>query len=542
MKNKLSQLLISPKFFVSIIILVVSILYFQTFFHELIFLDDNTLVYSKFEDFSVVEKIQAAFTSNYLSGQYYRPITLLSLIIESEIAGDSTFIYHFSNYLIHLLTSLLLFFILKNLGYKLINSFIAALLFSINPIHINAVGWIAGRGDLLAAFFSTLAFFIFLKFMSANKALLILPVSVLLLLAILSKEVSMLAPFIFLAFYFIEKRETVLNKNIVGVFLMILIVIGTYYFLRAILLTDVHLTKFSFSTYFRNFLVLPETISKFFIPTGIKALPGIDLFTSVSGTIIMIILLLFPLKFNHINKQRYYFGIIWFVLLMLPGMVFRTMEQDGFFYWDCRSYLPLIGLVLVTVEILNVIDISKDKKIFNRLILIYFLILGSSTISKCGYYENAKAYWSTVKSDYPNLYLPYIGLYNYYDHYRDFINAEHQLLQAIIIRPTEFSIRRVLINFYLKNNEKQKAFLIVKESLDIGLLSHDFFFEKLISLSVELNRLVEIDNLINNYSDDDKTYYKVKELIIREAKKLKNKSDTVKANELLEKISPPSQK
>lgn len=494
---------LSKKKSVLIILSLLSIIYIQSNFYQLIFLDDDIIVFNKFTEMSLNEKISSSFTSNFLNGHYYRPITSLTFVADSILGEQSYFLYHLTNFLIHLFTSILIFLIIEALGYSLITSLIAALLFALNPLHINAVGWIAGRGDLLTAFFSVSALLIFLRFIKQNKTILLLPISLLLFFALLSKEVALLVPFLFLVIYFIEKKELSLNKNSIGLLLMIVAVLGSYYLLRVKFLSGVHIDKFSFTTYYRNILVLPETISKFFIPIGIKALPSIEVFTSISGIIIFIILLLIPFKLDSINKYRYYFGLLWFIILLIPGMVFRTMEQDGFYYWDCRSYLPSVGLILMAAEIIKVISLQKCKKICFSVIVVYLLILSTFTFIKIKLYQNPLIYWNAVKSDYSSRFLPYVGLYNYYNHIGDGQNSEKQLLDAIKISPRELSVRELLVNFYVKRSEFKKAFDLLKNTLIDKRIYTNSLFEKFISLSVELNKKEEINYLLDSYKEDN---------------------------------------
>jgi len=382
MKNRYSHLFQSQIIFLLLIIILIAILYAQTLFHKLIFLDDDTLVYNKFQGMGLFEKISLSFTSNYLGGHYYRPVTLMSFVIDSIFGRPSYIIYHFTNLLIHIFTSIFIFLSFRKLGYSLLIAFMIGLLFALNPININAIGWIAGRGDLLAAFFSITALFIFLIFLEQNKPILLILVSSLLFVAFLSKEVSLLVPFLFLLVYFLQKKDLSLNKNSIGVLLMIVVVFCSYYLLRGVFLSGVHIDKFSFTDYYKNIFVLPETISKFLIPVGIKALPSIESFTSISGTIIFVLFLLLPYKVSSIDKYKYYFGFLWFVLLLIPGMVFRTMAQDGIYYWDCRSYLPSIGLLFMIAEIIRVIKLQKYSKEFIALATIYILILVQENVSR----------------------------------------------------------------------------------------------------------------------------------------------------------------
>ncbi len=519
--------------FIFALTLIISLIYVKSVFYELIFLDDDTLIYVRFVENNFFNNVYNSFTTNYLGGHYYRPFMLVSILLDSEITRSFFATFHLSNLLLHLATSILIFFIIKNLGNSFSISFLTVLTFSITPIHINAIGWIAGRGDLLAAFFSSVAFLFFLRYLRSSNAFLIIIVALLLLFATLSKEASLLVPFLFLFFYFVGKRELSINKNTIGILFMVIIVFSSYYFLRYILQPGVFIDKFSFTVYYKNILVLPETISKFFIPYGIKALPSFDLLTSISGTIIIMFLISLPFKISSINKSRYYFGLFWFIILLLPGMVFRTMEQDGFYYWDCRSYLPSIGLSIMVAEILRTINFQKHRIFKYTIITVYLFFLITTSFIKIDLYKNPINYWNSVKANYPNRFLPYLGLHNYYNHLNDFKNAEEQLLDGIKIKPEEFSIRQTLINFYLNNNEKQKAFTQIKDAVKNKIVGSVDLIENYISLAVELDKFNEVDELISEYPNDIKVRSKIKEIIISKAEQLNNTGDINKSNLLL---------
>ena len=498
MIKKYSHLFNQQKFFIYLIILIVLLVYFKSFFHGLVFLDDDSLLYIKFKWLGLDEKISLAFTSNYLGIHYYRPITLLSIITDLLIGGQSFFIYHFTNVILHLLTSILIFVILRKLDIPNFISFLTTLLFALNPIQINAVGWIAGRGDLLAGFFSAAALLIFINFINNNKTYLLILVSFLLVMAILSKETALLLPFLFGGFYFIEKKNYTLNKDAAGILIMIAAVLGFYYLLRGLILSGVYIDKFSFTTYYKNILVLPETVSKFFIPVGIKALPTIEMFTSIAGLIIFFLLLTLPMMLKKINALRYYFGLFWIVFLLLPGMVTRTMMQDGFYYWDCRSYLPIFGFIFIISEFLKTYSSQNGYRYF-VLTGFYILILGVVTFHKITLYESPLTYWNSVKADYSSSFLPYIGLFNYYDFNGYSEKAEEQLREAIKIRPEELSIRTQLINSYVKHKLSAKALAMLKNTLIDEKIYSDYLADKYLTMLDESEKTVELNKLFNTY-------------------------------------------
>jgi tetratricopeptide (TPR) repeat protein len=277
--------------------------------------------------------------------------------------------------------------------------------------------------------------------------------------------------------------------------------LGVYYILRGLLLEEVHVDKFSFSVYYKNIRILPETISKYFIPISVKALSRFELSTTITGLVIFILLLILPLILTSISKKRYYFGIFIFVFLLIPGMVFRTMGQDGFYYWDCRSYLPSLGLVFVSAEVVQSLSKYTYKKYFTAFFIIYLITLSYFTFSKIKVYENAVTYWESVKADYPSNFLPYVGLFNYYKESNKPDQAELELLKAIEINPKDESLWMILNNFYLTNRKNEEAFFFLKKKIEIEKTLPDNLLESYISVCVQLKRFEDIDYILYNISN-----------------------------------------
>ncbi|MET0793701.1 MAG: hypothetical protein ABW061_19430, partial [Polyangiaceae bacterium] len=84
---------------------------------------------------------------------FYRPLTILSLAIDHELYGDGAGGYHLSNLLLHLLSTVLLFRLLRVRGASSHAATLGAALWSLHPRLTEAVAWISGRTDVLATFF-----------------------------------------------------------------------------------------------------------------------------------------------------------------------------------------------------------------------------------------------------------------------------------------------------------------------------------------------------------------------------------------------------
>jgi tetratricopeptide (TPR) repeat protein len=113
------------------------------------------------------------FTRNLVfSPNYFRPVSLLTIFADFQLHGFRPWGYHLTNVLTHAATSALAYLLLCRLlrrspGWL---PFGLALVFAWHPIHVEAVSFVAGRMDLLCAFFYVLATLIAVKAWDAEGA------------------------------------------------------------------------------------------------------------------------------------------------------------------------------------------------------------------------------------------------------------------------------------------------------------------------------------------------------------------------------------
>ena len=83
-------------------------------------------------------------------GDLYRPLLFLSYYINHFISGENAFLFHLTNIVLHLITVQLAFSLFKRL-FRIELAFISCLIFSVNPVLTEAVAYVSGRADTLAA-------------------------------------------------------------------------------------------------------------------------------------------------------------------------------------------------------------------------------------------------------------------------------------------------------------------------------------------------------------------------------------------------------
>ncbi|MEW6324759.1 MAG: tetratricopeptide repeat protein [Nitrospirota bacterium] len=87
----------------------------------------------------------------------YRPFFLVSLLIDHAAWGLQPFGYHLTNLLLHLINTWLVFRLGSMLAGSPLAGLWAGLLFGLHPVQTEAVDWISGRTEAIAALFVLLA-------------------------------------------------------------------------------------------------------------------------------------------------------------------------------------------------------------------------------------------------------------------------------------------------------------------------------------------------------------------------------------------------
>jgi len=97
---------------------------------------------------------------------FYRPLFWLSLAIDEKLWGLNPVAFHLTNVLLHWLSGLFLFLLLRQLPMSSLCSALTSLLWICLPINSEAVAWISGRPYCLAACFLLLAMLLAERFLS----------------------------------------------------------------------------------------------------------------------------------------------------------------------------------------------------------------------------------------------------------------------------------------------------------------------------------------------------------------------------------------
>lgn len=160
--------------------------------------DDEFLIQKNtyLRSFSHLPKMLVSNSTAGFGGQdsFYRPTQNIYYLLIYQMFGESKIAFHLGNILLHLLNTLLLFFLTLNLFGRWPVAFLCALFWTTHPTHVEAITYISGTADPMATLFFLIASLVF-PFKKPMQNLKKYGLSLVFVsLAIVSKEALIIAP------------------------------------------------------------------------------------------------------------------------------------------------------------------------------------------------------------------------------------------------------------------------------------------------------------------------------------------------------------
>jgi tetratricopeptide (TPR) repeat protein len=174
------------------------IVYGQMLEHDFVYFDDHEYAAenSHVKAGLTIEGFKWAFSTLY--AQFWHPLTWLSLMMDAQLFGAAPGGYLFTNLLLHIVNSLLLFIFFNRATKSVWQSGLVAALFALHPIHVESVAWIAQRKDVLSGFFWMLTMLAYLSFAERPGLKTYLAVLLFLIFSLMAKSMSVTLPFVLL--------------------------------------------------------------------------------------------------------------------------------------------------------------------------------------------------------------------------------------------------------------------------------------------------------------------------------------------------------
>ena len=301
-----------------------------------------------------------------LTGGRYRPLSLVLFAVEYEFVGNSPFFFHFMNVLLYGFTCVLLFnffyrHIFKN---QVFESFCAAFIFLIHPIHTEVVANIKSCDEILSLLFLILTLDFLLKYINNGKQLLHLITSLIcFLFGLFSKENGlMFLGIVPMSIFFLSK------ENIKSSFLLTLpylVIVILYIGMRVAFIgfNNSNVTELMDAPY-----LLASTSEKF-------------------GTIIFVLLkyigllfwpnpLTYDYSYNQIPYRSFSDPVVWLSILVYSGLI--ALAVYSFMNKILQGWC--IGFFLFSIFIVSNIVINIGAPMGERFLYQPSIVLGITLV------------------------------------------------------------------------------------------------------------------------------------------------------------------
>ncbi|MEK6744936.1 MAG: tetratricopeptide repeat protein [Nitrospirota bacterium] len=381
---------------------------------------------------------------------YYRPLTLLSFLIEERLHGLMPILMHLANILLHAANAFLVYLLAQYLIKDHTASLLAGLLFAVHPLNAESVNFISGgRNTMLACLFVLLAFLSHVKGLTLKTNSAVITGSVFFTAGLFSKETAvMLLPFI-AALEFPNYRSSIPGAKLqaIGRLAPYAGGMGFYVVMRWMTLADhgIHMNILSGlgARLLDNLYIIPRYLLSVSVPTTLSAryvvpeghlMPTVMLIVAWFCMIAMIGWML-----SRGRSRATLFGIAWLTAFWLP--VSGIIPFPSVPLADRYLYLPAIGLwIIVADQAVRLFPTGPSARRYGVIaIALALLVLTMVTVRRNLEWNGNIALFSKLVEQYPESAYGHAGLGAAYldrQDASDLERAEQELTKALTLEPS----------------------------------------------------------------------------------------------------------
>jgi Tfp pilus assembly protein PilF len=343
---------------------------------------------------------------------YYRPVTLLTFLIEKRLHDSKPFPMHLVNVLIHAVNSYLVY----RLAFALITNegiaFIAGILFALHPISAESVNFLSARNNLLSGLFSFSSCLLHIRGIRERKYGAVIAAAALFLTGLFCKETALaLLPVIFLFELRSWPKEDGIGRQRMILRLIPYLIFTLCYFLlrnNALAIAGVNQDILSglFSRLAENLYIIPRYILLIINPIALSPRYTIpeDLNLLILPLVLgwLSIICAVAWLFLRGRTPLSLFGLAWLILFWLP--VSGIVDLPSAHMADRYMYLPAIGIWLITADqSARLFTLRNSARRYARfLIIIVLLFFAVVTVRRNADWKSEIILFTRTVEQYPD--------------------------------------------------------------------------------------------------------------------------------------------
>lgn len=314
-----------------------------------------------------------AFNDPNFAGNYWRPLFLVWLLINHTLFALKPAGWHIAGVLLHVAVTWLVYRLTLRLTRDAWTAAFAALLFAVDPIHLEAVTWVSGATDSLMALFFLGSLLGWFRYRDESRTLWVAASLLLYAAALLSKETGIvLVAIIPLAAWLFAPAELQTSRlrstmratapyaAVTAAYLVcrLLTLRGMAHPLGGEPITAMVLTWPSMLWFYARQLLLPVGLSGFYDVAVVES-PGL---MSVFVPLVALAAIFIGLAYwsRRAAQPVIAFCAAWMLVALLPVLYIRVFPSWDIVH-DRYLYLPSVGFVILVAFAIRQIKSAKES-------------------------------------------------------------------------------------------------------------------------------------------------------------------------------------
>ena len=404
----------------------------------------------------------------------FHPLTMLTLAVEYALVGESPWLYHFNNLLLHSANSLLLYLMILRLSGKFWVAILTAVLFAIHPLHVESVAWAAERKDVLYVFFLLLAMLQYMTYVGSRKWLSYGLSLLFFVLACLSKGMAVVLPALLLItdWWMLDRKLSL--QNLVDKIPYLIVTFAFAYIATtaqkeagadaSTLISSIYTAAERFQIVAYSFLFYwvktfwPIQLLPFYPypPKPNGALPSVYLLASF----LLIVFAVMVYVWGRRDK-RIWWGVGFFIISI--STVLQIFPVGSAIVADRYYYLSSVGpLFLIAAGISWLME--KYANVGNLLAVFVLLACAVLTFNQVSHWKNGLTLFAPAEQVYPEDAMVLSNLGWHYIHVADFAKGKSYLQRADNNGFKNADVCRTIASMYIDEGDFEKAKVYVDKA------------------------------------------------------------------------------
>jgi len=454
--------------------LAVLAVFWQVNHYDFVTLDDDVYVTgnSHLQSGFTPDGLRWAFTT--IIGQYWHPVTWLSLMLDYKLFGLNAGGYHATNVLLHLMSVLLLFTLFSRMTGEIWKSAFVAAVFALHPLRVESVAWIAKRRDLLCVLFSIFTLLLYVYYVEKPAVKRYLASLFCFVLALMSKPMAVTLPVIMILLdYWPLKRFGSQKGNQILWQIKektpFLVLSAVFSVITLYAHADSAMTHFSLTSRIANALVSFVTYpGKIFWPFDLSVLylfPDNLPVWQVWGSAMLIIAVTAAVLAAVKRFEFLFTGWLWYAVTIAPTI--GIIQFGHLSMSDHHAYLPSIGISVMLAWGMPVLFPHENIRryvLFPAGIAVA-VFLAFLTWQQCGYWKNTFELLSHAVKVTKDNYIAHNNLANWLAKEGNSNDALSNYNESIRINPHFAEVYNNRGNVYVKTAQYKNAMADFNEAI-----------------------------------------------------------------------------